>query len=48
MSIRRIVLGTGFLVAMAISFVAGAWAQQSDRVVWHWPASDGCAGSRSQ
>jgi predicted metal-dependent enzyme (double-stranded beta helix superfamily) len=39
MKVRRLVLGIGFLVAMAIAFVAGTWAQQTDRVVWHWPAS---------
>jgi len=39
MNVRRFVFGIGFLFALAVAFVAGAWAQQSDRVVWHWPAS---------
>jgi hypothetical protein len=38
MSLGRISQILGIVVAVGISFVAGAWAQ-SERVIWRWPDS---------
>jgi hypothetical protein len=39
MNKRRFSSIAGFFAAIAVAFVAGAWAQSQARVVWRWPDS---------
>ena len=39
MRTRRVALLVGFVFALVVAFVAGAWAQQTHKVIWHWPDS---------
>lgn len=44
MKVRRGLLIAGFVMSLALAFVAGAWAQMpwapgQKKVVWHWPDS---------